>query len=158
MPSPYPFQPNARADATWDDTPDWTVSDYPVFEKAIADGALSGVQRVAEKNDGGANKTPRGAKLLPWLNDWNRFVVEQHLAAPDQVNSFNLRAGAYFGPRFRTWGTLQDLKKNKPGTITREQDGLAREFFNAYKDNPDSVGQFKQYNDAIASGRLRVVP
>lgn len=35
MPSPYPFQPNA----VWDETPDWAVSDYPTFEKAVNSGA-----------------------------------------------------------------------------------------------------------------------
>lgn len=155
---PYPFQPNLGSRADEDDVPDWAVGDYPIFERAINSGASAGIQRMAESQSGETVKGRAVGKLLPQFDNWNRWVVEQHLASPDKVNGFNARALKYFGPRPSTWRAIGSIGSNKPGTITRQQDALARKFFDEYKDHPDNAGQFKEYTDAIASGRLRIVP
>ncbi len=142
MPNSFPYSPDART-KPWNQTPDWASSDFQDFEKAVDGGAPSGVQRVAQNQNAQVNKDKGATALFPQLGQWNRWLVEQNLAAPDEVDSFNTKALKYFGPRVFDWSTLGSIGGNKPGTITRDQDALARKLFNAYKDDPQMAEQFK---------------
>lgn len=153
---PYPFQP--RVHAAGDDVPDWAVSDYSTFEEAIDRGAPASLQRVAQRDDRGANAGRGGATGLTWLDNWNRFVVENELASPGEVGAFNLRASKYLGLHPWHAPTVMSFGGNKRGTITRKQDDLARKFLNVDKDNPNNARDLENYNEAFASGRLRLVP
>ncbi len=84
---PYPFQPNARANAAGDDVPDWAVSDYTTFENAVNSGASS--RRLAGTWDGagGIIKTA-GRKAPSPLDNLAQYAIDNYGVSPKDANEF----------------------------------------------------------------------
>ena len=154
MPSSFPFRPKAPANAAGDEAPDWAVSDFPTFERAVNTGASA--YRPAAQQGGEIIKTA-GRKVMSPLDHAKQYAIDHLGVPPDKANKV-VRYG--LGYAFRDgegakvlWG----MSKNKPGTITRAQEAELQDVLRDPRNrNADLMRE--KYNELIASGKLRIVP
>lgn len=153
MPS-YPYYPNARANADGDDLADWTVSDYPVFEKAYNSGASA--YRPAAPWGGEVIRTA-GPKA-PSREEVSRFLMEEAGMTRAEAGRLGARMFGYGVTHPKDGLTALGMLDDDPRTITRKEDAANRRFFQSAPNDPDVQKGIKAYNDAIANGKIRIFP
>ena len=150
MPSSFPFQPNARANAASDETPDWANSDFPTFERAVNSRAAT--------HDGGSVFVRTAGRKAPSQQDISRFLMDEAGLTPGEAGRLGARVAGYGLGHWKDARTAMGVFDDTPDIITSEQDAVARRFFQTAPNNPDVRKAVKAYDDALARGRLRIRP
>jgi hypothetical protein len=156
MPLSFPYPSNARASAASDETPDWATSDFPIFERAVNSGA-SGRNRAAPRGGGGEVIMAADRKSASPLDNLGQYAIDHYGVPPEKVDEAKRFGLGYALLHPKDAWTLSGMDKNKLGTVTREQDRALRKAFED-KGNRNGATMRENYNAAIASGKLRIVP